>query len=160
MATPRKKPEDKLKPGPPTMTEVDPKVAKAICDNLSIGMPVTLAAEAEGIGRRTAYDWMERFPAFAAQVSRAKASGAKNLSVKGLYGTPIRDKDGNQTGVSMKGSAAALWMLERRYREDYGAVTKIITADEDDFTGRDAPELEAERERLKLKLAVARDDRE
>ena len=63
------------------MVEVDPKVAKAFCDNLSIGMPVTLAAEAEGIGRRTAYDWMERFPAFSAQISRAKAMGAKNLSV-------------------------------------------------------------------------------
>jgi hypothetical protein len=104
--TARKKPEDKLKVGAPAKEAVEPAVAKAICDNLEIGMPINGAAEAEGVHRNTVHTWMERFPKFAQQVTRAKATGMKNLAVKSLAGG--------------KGSSMAAWHLERRYREDYG----------------------------------------
>jgi transposase-like protein len=143
MATPRKKPEDRL-PNRVPDTEPNEKIAQAVCDNLEIGMPVTLAAEAEGIHRQTVYRWIEQFPVFALRVTRAKAAGAKNLAVRALAGA--------------KGSSMAAWMLERRYREDYGAVTKVITQAEDDFTGRTVQELEGERERLQAKIKAAGDD--
>jgi len=53
MATPRKDPKDRLPVGRPRKTEVDPAIAKAICDNLELAMPLDLAAEAEGVGRST-----------------------------------------------------------------------------------------------------------
>jgi len=106
MATPRKAPEDKQKPGRPKKGEVEEKVAKAICENLELGMPLDLAAECEGVGRTTVHDWMRGFPLFAAQVTRARAAGAKNLVVRALKGGA--------------GSSAANWHLERRYRDAYG----------------------------------------
>ena len=76
-------------------------------------MPLKLAAEDEGIPERTVYEWITQgnqgrqpWAAFAAAVTRAKAVGAKQLTVRGLAGG--------------KGSAAAQWFLERRYRDDYG----------------------------------------
>lgn len=94
--------------GRPPKTEVDPIVAKAVCDNLELGMPMSLAAEAEGIGRTTIYDWIERFPEFAEQITRARAQGAKKL-------TKI---------VFEAGPAHAQWLLERRYRDDYAPPKK------------------------------------
>jgi hypothetical protein len=94
------------KGGRPPKTGVDPLLAKAICDNLEIAMPLTLAAEAEGIHRDTIYDWIKRFPEFARQVTRAKAVAAKKLSEKAQEGG--------------KGSSQATWFLERRYYDDYG----------------------------------------
>jgi len=52
MATPRKDPKDRLPVGRPRKTEVDPAIAKAICDNLELAMPLDLAAEAEGSAAR------------------------------------------------------------------------------------------------------------
>ena len=106
MATPRKRPEDKQKPGPPPKLEVEEKVAKAICDNLELGMPLDLAAECEGVPRSTVHRWMADFPVFMGRVTRARAAGAKNLVVRALKGGA--------------GSSAANWHLERRYRDAYG----------------------------------------
>ena len=75
---------------------------------LELGMPMSLAAEAEGIGRTTIYDWIERFPEFAEQITRARAQGAKKL-------TKI---------VFEAGPAHAQWLLERRYRDDYAPPKK------------------------------------
>jgi hypothetical protein len=76
-------------------------------------MPIKLAAEAEGISEDTIHDWIARgkkgepkYEAFSRAVTRAKAIGAKNLVVRGLAGG--------------KGSSAATWFLERRYRDHYG----------------------------------------
>jgi hypothetical protein len=139
--------------GRPPKTEVEPGIANAIRKNLEIGMPLSLAAEAEGIFRTTAHRWIEadlhvaidepktdKTPAFryeggfALLVARAKATGAKNLAVRALQGG--------------KGSGTATWMLERRYHPDYGLVTKVVTATEDDLAGKTTAELEAERDRL------------
>ena len=141
MAYARKKADPATKKtGAPAKPCVEPKMAEAICNNLELGMPITLAAEAEGIHRQTIYRWMEEFPEFALQVTRAKAAGAKNLVVRALAGS--------------KGSAMAGWMLERRY-EEYRPVTKVINAEEDEFAGRTVDELEGERDRLRAKLAAA-----
>lgn len=92
--------------GRPRKANVDPLVVKAICDNLEIGMPIVLAAEAEGIPRSSVYEWIDKFPEFSGQITRAKAAGAKNLAIRAIAGG--------------KGSHMAGWMLERRYREHYG----------------------------------------
>lgn len=91
---------------PPRKTEVDEKLAKAICDNLELAMPLSLAAEAEGVSRTTAYRWVDEFPVFAGMVTRARAVGAKHMVARALKGE--------------KGSSMAGWMLERRYHDDYG----------------------------------------
>jgi len=101
------KPEGEKRPGGrPRKTEVEPGLAKRICTNLELGMPLALAAEAEGVARLTALEWMRRFKPFAEQVTRARAVGAKTLVQMALAGG--------------KGSSAANWHLERRYRDHYG----------------------------------------
>lgn len=87
------------------------ETADAICKNLGeFAMPLTLAAEAEGVHRAQAYAWMAQNEAFHKQVTCARANGAKKLSGLALDGG--------------KGSASALWMLERRYRDDYAPPRK------------------------------------
>jgi len=73
-------------------------------------MPLTLAAEAEGVGRTTIYEAMEADAAILERITRARAIGAKTLTVLAKSGE--------------KGSAAALWFLERRYRDDYAPPKK------------------------------------
>jgi hypothetical protein len=107
MATPRKDPKDKLPVGRPRKTEVDPAIAKLICDNIECAIPLGLAAESEGVGRRTVYDWLEQFPKFSAQVTRARARGAKNLVIRSLEGG--------------SGAWQATRLLARLYPEDYGS---------------------------------------
>lgn len=105
MAT--KKPEGVARPaGRPPKTEVEPAIAKAICRNLEMGLPLTLAAEAEGVGRATVHEWIAKFSDFHGQITRARARGALLLTRRSLRGGP--------------GSGQATWHLERRYREDYG----------------------------------------
>lgn len=84
---------------------IDPALAQAICDNLEISMPLGAAAEAEGVARSTVYDWTEKDEGFARQVTRARAQGLKNLVKLALEGG--------------KGSSAANWHLERRFREEF-----------------------------------------
>lgn len=143
MATPRKKPEEKLKTGRPRKTAVDAAVTKAICDNLELAMPIELAAEEAGVPARTARQWALDIPEFAAAVTRARARGAKLLVVRTLGGG--------------KGSSNAAWTLERRYREHYGAVTKIVTEEATDYDKMSQEELEAERQRLLAKMSVRHD---
>lgn len=107
MATPRKRPEDKLKTGPPPKTEVEPVLAKAICENLELGMPLRPSAEAEGVPDTTVRRWVAEFPEFAAQVTRARAQAMKHFVVRSLGGG--------------KGSSNAEFHLQRRFRDDYGA---------------------------------------
>jgi hypothetical protein len=120
MATPRKRPEDKLKTGRPPKTEVESALAKAICDNLELAMPLRPAAEAEGVPDATVREWVEKFPAFAAQVTRARARAMKNLVVRSLGGG--------------KGSSNSEFHLERRFRQDYGPVQKIVLETDDELT--------------------------
>ena len=52
-----------------------------ICENLELAMPLTLAAEAEGVGRTTIYEAMEADAAILERITRARAIGAKTLTV-------------------------------------------------------------------------------
>jgi hypothetical protein len=73
-------------------------------------MPLSLAAEAEGVPSSTIYSLRDADPHVSAMLSRARANGAKSLAQKVLDGE--------------KGSAMAGWMLERRYRDDYAPPRK------------------------------------
>lgn len=88
--------------------EMKPEIQEAICQNLALPMPLSLAAEAAGVHRNTAYNWIEKYPDFADKVTFAKAQGAKKLVELSLAGG--------------KGSNQALWHLERRYRDEYAPV--------------------------------------
>ena len=107
------------KGGRPTLYTQD--LAEAICKHLEIGVPLGLAAEAEGVPRETAYTWeredrkitasgVEMEDGFSRLVARAKGKGAVKLAGQALEGG--------------KGSAMAGWMLERRYRDDYAPPRK------------------------------------
>ena len=87
-------------------------VLEAICENLELGMPLSLAAEAEGVARTTILTHMEEDEAVKRQVTRARATGAKVLTKLAV--------DGN----GGKGSSMAGWLLERRYRDDYAPPKK------------------------------------
>ncbi len=92
--------------GRPPKAKVDPAIAKAICAHLELGVPVALAAEAEGVSRSTAHRWIEQYPDFADRIMRAVARGGVHLHCKALEGGT--------------GSSQATWVLERRFREFYG----------------------------------------
>lgn len=105
-------------------TILDEDLTNRICANLEIAMPLALAAEAEGIHRDTVYQWMrkgeageEPYEAFHQAVTRARARGARHLTLKAQAGG--------------KGSHSATWFLERRYREDYGDIKRIEHAGHD-----------------------------
>lgn len=96
-----------------------PELADKICANLELAMPLSLAAECEGVNRTTAYMWEERnygadqHPeglGFCELAARARARGARDLTKKAT--------------AEGKGSSQATWMLERRYREDYAPPKK------------------------------------
>ena len=97
---------------------MDPDVAAAICENLHIGMPLDLAAEAEGIGRTTVHDWMRRFPDFLARVTRARSEGAKTLHLLSLGGVKVGEV---LTIGAGKAQQVALMHLALRFPEFYRA---------------------------------------
>jgi hypothetical protein len=59
-------------------------IAKRICAHLETGIPITLAADAEGIERSIIFDWLNRRPEFSGQVTRARARGTASLIRKSL----------------------------------------------------------------------------
>ena len=107
MATPPKKPGEGSfnRGGRPTKRTA--ALIEAICANLEVlAMPIELAAEAEGVHRTTVQRWMALYPDVLHRITRARAVGAKTLSVRQSAGG--------------KGSSEAAWMLVARYREFYG----------------------------------------
>jgi hypothetical protein len=94
-------------------SKIDDAVTTAICKALEIGVPFRYAAIAHGISETTAHEWMRRgeagerrYKPFSDAVTRARAKAVLNLTTLALGGG--------------KGSSAAQWVLERRYREEYG----------------------------------------
>jgi hypothetical protein len=93
------------------------KLTRALQENIFAGLRICLpakhAAEREGVPERTFYDWLrkgeqglEPYRSFALGVMRATAEGAANLTARMLAGGP--------------GAAQAAWLLERRFRREYG----------------------------------------
>ena len=87
-----------------------PQLQKRICDLLAAANTIKTACDACGIGERTFYDWMERYPAFAAAVHRARAKAKMKLV------RVIIDQAPDDWG-------AAAWALERSYPKEYARVT-------------------------------------
>ena len=81
-------------------------------------MPQDLAAEAEGVPRTTFHRWLRDFPPFLAQVTRARAEGAKTLHLLSLGGVKV----GNVVTVGAgKSQQTALMHLALRFPEMYRA---------------------------------------
>lgn len=111
------KPAEKA-PNGNARTLLTPEVQAAICAALERAVPLKYAAMAAGVAERTVHEWVERgergeapYSAFAAAVACAKGKAVVNLTDKALTGGA--------------GSAQATFLLERRYRDDYGAAQRI-----------------------------------
>lgn len=96
----------------------------AICAHLSVGIPFRFSCEAEGVLVTTAEKWLaagargeEKHVPFFEAATRARARGAIHLHGKVERGGP--------------GSHGAQFLLERRYRDDYGNVQRIEHAGHD-----------------------------
>lgn len=88
-------------------------VQEKICAALRIAVPAKYAAEAEGISEGTFYEWLRKgakgiqpYHDFSSAVTRATAQAVCNLTARALAGGP--------------GAWQATWLLERRFRSDYG----------------------------------------
>lgn len=137
------------------------EVQKEICDALRISVPLKYAAEAAGIGESTVHDWISRgelagergsevpetelvYVAFWRAITRARAKAVGNLTTVALGGS--------------KGSSAATWLLERRFREEYGPIQKIDhTIHRDDVENLSDDELIAAHEESLRKLRALRE---
>lgn len=71
MATPRKKPEDKLQVGRPTKYE--PRFCAMVEKDMAEGFSLTAFAGSIGVNRQTIDNWMKEFPEFFEACMRAKA---------------------------------------------------------------------------------------
>jgi hypothetical protein len=61
--------------------KITEKVAKAICEHLSDGVPLRAICRMEGMPNwRTVYDWMEADEAFSARIASARARGHEALA--------------------------------------------------------------------------------
>jgi len=87
-----------------------PKLQKRFCDGVADGNTFKTMCDACGIGERTFYDWMERYPAFAVAVHRARAR-AKAKLVRVIVKQAPRDW------------RAAAFLLERSWPKEYARVT-------------------------------------
>jgi hypothetical protein len=111
----------KRKPASPkgrSPDRITPELTEAICQKLELSVPEKYAAQAAGVPERTYYRWVQLgekgrapYAAFVAAVTRARASAVCSLTVRVLGGG--------------KGSSGATWLLERRFREDYGPSQKL-----------------------------------
>jgi hypothetical protein len=88
-------------------------VRAGILAALRIAVPAKYAAEREAIDESTFYDWIakgeqgtRRYADFALAVRGATSEAVRNLTTRALAGGP--------------GAAEALWLLERRFPQEYG----------------------------------------
>ena len=89
-----------------------PQLQKEVCESVEQGNTFKTACEAHGIGERTLYDWMKRYPAFAAAVYVSR-SRAKAKLVRVIVKQAPRDW------------RAAAWILERSWPNEYARTERI-----------------------------------
>lgn len=99
-------------------TLLTPEVEAGVCAAIEKSVPLKYAALANGISERTLHEWLRRgengeapYDAFAAAVECAKGKAVVSLTDKALAGGA--------------GSSQATFLLERRYRDEYGAAQRI-----------------------------------
>jgi hypothetical protein len=114
---------------------------------LEAAVPSKYAAEANGIAEDTFHLWMrqgvkgiKRYAAFYKAVTRARARAVANMHVRALDGG--------------KGSASALWFLERRFHYEYGLRHRIEHASTDPLTSMSDAELEEALEKQRQRVAA------
>jgi hypothetical protein len=101
------------------VTKLTPEVSDQICEELRFATPLKSAAEKACVDLSTVKHWIKRgkettdepYQSFAVAVMQARGAAFCFLQRKALDGG--------------KGSAAAMWTLERRDRENYGPVNRI-----------------------------------
>ena len=129
------------KKGPPPLVNED--LTSLICVHLAKGVPFRFACEAEGVLLTTAEKWLangkadqpEYRPFFEA-VTRARARGAIGLH--------------EHVQAGGRGSQGAQFLLERRYRDEYGNIQRIEHAGHDGGPVKTESTIEAKLEQLTI----------
>lgn len=108
-----RKPPELNPPGRPT--RYSDALGDQLCNLISAGVPMRVAARSLGIGRSTLYDWrnygaqgIEPYVTFEAKLKRALSRAEASLTL-------------NLVSAAKKDWRAAAWWLERRHPERYGA---------------------------------------
>lgn len=126
MATPRKRPEDKLKVGRPSTYK--PEYCAIVEECGKEGGSIVQMAVACDVDRTSLYDWEKIHPEFATSFTRAKRLSQAWWEKAG------------QVGMLTQGFNAAVWkhMVASRFREDY-ADRKV-----NEVTGKDGGAIQIE----------------
>lgn len=153
MATPRKKPEERLPLGRPSLYK--PEYCERVVELGKLGYsPMQIAADLD-IDRSTLYDWSDKYPEFSTSLKRAK-----------VYEQAWWEKTGMEGLVSGKFNAM-VWSksVAARFREDYterkevsgidGGPIKTENTNKLDVSGLSLEELEA-LEKALLKTGAAK----
>lgn len=102
-------------------TKLTPEVQETICKAIRIGATYQAAAEAAGISYETFNEWRKgkthKFIAFSEAVNRANADAQLDLLQKIQI-------------ASEKDWRAGTWILEHRFRQDYGNSVDLTTGGE------------------------------
>jgi hypothetical protein len=91
-----------------------PEREAIIIQMLRQGMPRSWAAQAAGIHRRTFYDWLEAYPAFAQKVEEAETE-LRRVLVSIVM----------QEALKKQNWVTAMTMLERRWPEEFGRHNRL-----------------------------------
>lgn len=117
MATPRKKPEERLKVGRPTLYR--PEIADEICERMIEGEDiVTICKDDHMPSRVTVYRWMDGNPDFETRIARAREGLAD------YDASMIAEIARNTTKATAEGDrvrlAALQWLAGKRAPKRYG----------------------------------------
>lgn len=124
----QKKAAEASKRGRPT--RLTPNLEAEIIATVELGVPMRTAALKAGVPEGTFDSWQRQgrqgrqpYSHFCMGLTRARATAAVNLHIRALSGGP--------------GSSAAMWLLERRYPDDYGSRQKLDVSDNQAAPSRD-----------------------
>lgn len=148
-------------PNPPHRpTKLTPKLTKRICKDLANGVPLSTAAQANGIDPSTLHNWLNQansqtdeaapFREFRDRLLRARAKGAAKLAGKivkagdrkarsekpmlnPVTGFPLRDEDGNVLWeiVWTEDWKAHAFILERSWASEWGKRSTVEVTHQD-----------------------------
>ena len=90
------------------MSKYTPELAESFAESVANGTPVTIAAQAHGIGAKTFYRWLEENESFKALIEQKRAQA-------------IRQRVERIKEAGVKGTwTADAWWLERQKPEEFG----------------------------------------
>lgn len=104
-------------------SKITAALIKRICTSLELAVPLKYACAGEGVSESTAYEWLakakegdETYIPFADAVNRSQAKAVTKLHRAAIAGG--------------KGSSGATWLLEKRFRKDYGSESPPVEDNE------------------------------